>query len=96
MSQIIPDHEAISTGFLVGFIAFAHSHRDQPRNAQFLHSDSIENVSYCHRALIMSYDDELDVFGELLYHLGEASHVRVIKRGVHLIKNAEWTGLNFE
>src|SRR3954470_17760935 len=71
-------------------------HRDALADALLLHGDAVEDVGDLHRALVVRDDDELALVEELLDDQIEALVVRLIKRRVHLVEDAERAGLALE
>src|SRR5215212_1407741 len=71
-------------------------HRNELRDAQFLHRDAVESIGRLHRTAVMRHNDELAALRELAQHLAEAADVGLIQRRVHLIEDAERAGTHLE
>jgi len=56
----------------------------------------IERVGHFHGAFVVRDGDELGAAAHLTDEAGEARHVRLVERGVDLVKHAEGAGLDQE
>jgi len=61
--------------------------------AGLLHGDTIKHVGNAHGDLVVGDNEELGVFGEFFQDMGKSVDVALVQGGVHLIEDAERTGL---
>ncbi|KXK05425.1 MAG: hypothetical protein UZ17_ACD001000615 [Acidobacteria bacterium OLB17] len=64
-------------------------YRHDLRNARFLHRNTVESTCGLHRAFVVRNDDELRLFGHIRDLAYEPADIRLIKRRIDLVKQAE-------
>src|SRR3981189_763201 len=71
-------------------------HRDDLGDAGLLHGDAVERVGHLHGALVVRDHDELRSAAHLAHHLVVPAHVCLVEGGIHLVEEAEGSGLDQE
>ena len=67
--------------------------RDHTTNPLLHHGHPVHNIGGFHRSFVVGHNDELRFLGESANHLVELINVGIIKWGIHLVKNTEWSRL---
>src|SRR5947209_8043720 len=73
-------------------VMLAQPDADDSGDARFLHGYTVDGVRGLHGARVVRDHDELGAPLELVQEGGEAAHVGVIQRRIHLVEQAEGAG----
>src|SRR6266581_3670297 len=79
-----------------GDLAFPQPLADDRGHAVPAHADAVQRVRDLHGPLLVRDDDQLGAFPQLLEDLQQPLQVRVVKRGLDLVKDVERRGPGFE